>query len=599
RANQLAHRLTKLGVKADTLVGLCLDRSPEMIVALLAILKVGGAYVPFDRQYPKERLQFMREDSEVELLITTGDWKVASIGRLESLPYNQQPASTSPKILQLDRESGLALEPTGNLQTTATAESLAYVIYTSGSTGTPKGAAIPHRAVVRLVRHTNYVTFSSSDVFLQLAPISFDASTFEIWGALLNGATLVLFPPHVPSLEELGRTIETQRITTLWLTAGLFHQMVDHQLASLRGVRQLLAGGDVLSVPHVLKMLRQLPGCQLINGYGPTENTTFTCCHRIPADWTGGRSVPIGRPISNTQVYVLDPNQTPVPAGVPGELFTGGDGLARGYLNRPELNREKFLIRDQRLYRTGDKVRWLPEGHLEFLGRMDQQVKIRGFRVEPGEIEATLAQHPAVREAAVVVRETVGQDRQLVAYVTLQNAALFDAPNLRDHLAAKLPSHMIPAHFVSLPVLPLTPNGKLDARALPAPELDGAQAGAGITSPRDAAEETLCQIWRELLGRNSFGIHDNFFQLGGHSLLVTQMISRIARAFQVELPVRSVFEAPTVAALSEKIQQTAPARSNASAITRRKTSRAEARELLTRIDEFSQAEIESLLARPK
>ncbi len=629
RANQLAHRLRKHGVPPDTLIGLCLDRSPEMIVAMLAILKAGGAYVPLDRNYPKERLEFMLNDAGVRMLITTGrtvgrafqpagsrdfrvpcfstsasttgDWKVAGTGRLESLTCKQ-----AFPILYLDQESELESESRDNPHIATTAENLAYVLYTSGSTGTPKGAAIRHRGVVRLVRNPNYVTFSPDDIFLQLAPISFDASTFEIWGALLNGATLVIHPPEVPSLEELGRNIQAHGITTLWLTAGLFHQMVDHQLANLKSVRQLLAGGDVLSVPHVLKAVRELPGCQLINGYGPTENTTFTCCYRVPSNWAGGRSVPIGRPISNTRVFVLDENLAPVPVGVPGELFIGGDGLAREYLNRPELNREKFLTisfdpsrPNETLYRTGDRVRWLSDGNLEFLGRKDQQVKIRGFRVELGEIEAALKQHPAIREAAVIVRESQTKDRQLAAYVTLQNAADFDAPSLREFLSAKLPGYMVPAHFVSMTALPLTPNGKLDPRALPAPEIETNQADAAVTAPRNVTEETLCQIWSEVLGRNSFGIHDNFFQLGGHSLLITQMISRIARALQVELPVRSVFEAPTIAALAEKIQQSAPIGGAGNTITRRKTGPAQARQLLTRIDDLSEAEVESLLSRQK
>ncbi|HLP75388.1 MAG TPA: amino acid adenylation domain-containing protein [Candidatus Paceibacterota bacterium] len=591
RANQLAHRLRKAGVQTETLVGLCLDRSVEMIIAMLAILKAGGGYVPLDRNYPAERLAFMLRDTALPVLIT--DSQFAS-----TLPRN-----SVRKIIHLDQERGLESEPTGNLPSATTAEDLAYVIYTSGSTGTPKGAAIPHRGVVRLVRGADYATFSPSDVMLQLAPISFDASTFEIWGALLNGATLVIHPPHIPSLEELGRTIESHQITMLWLTAGLFHQIVDHQLASLKSVRQLLAGGDVLSVPQVLRVLRELPDCQLINGYGPTENTTFTCCYRIPADWTGGQSVPIGKPIRNTRVYVLDRHLAPVPVGIPGELFIAGDGLARGYLNRSELNAEKFVRWNhpgvgvtETLYRTGDRVRWLPDGNLEFLGRKDQQVKIRGFRIEPGEVEAVLKQHPGIRDAAIVARESRGQDRQLVAYLTLRDGAVVDEPALREFLNAKLPAYMIPTRFVPLPALPLTPNGKLDTRALPTPESENIIVGA--TSPRNSAEESLCEIWREILGRNSFGVHDNFFHLGGHSLLVTQMVSRIARIFHFELPVRAVFEAPTIASLAERIQRTTPA-APAQKISRRRTATAEAHELLARINELSDAEVESLLSREK
>jgi acyl-coenzyme A synthetase/AMP-(fatty) acid ligase/acyl carrier protein len=474
------------------------------------------------------------------------------------------------------------------------------VIYTSGSTGRPKGAAIPHRGVVRLVRSTNYASFSPDEVFLLLAPVSFDASTFEIWGALLNGAKLVLFPPHTPSLEELGRVVEQHQVSTLWLTAGLFHQMVDQQLHSLRSVRQLLAGGDVLSVPHVQNVLRELPDCQLINGYGPTENTTFTCCYRVPANWPGGKSVPIGKPISNTRAYILDEQFQPVPIGVPGELFIAGDGLAVEYLNRPELNREKFIsisaLDEARLYRTGDRVRWLADGNIEFLGRKDQQVKIRGFRIEAGEIETALVTHPAVQQAAVKAVTTHVGDRQLAAYFTRRTNESIDPALLRTFLESKLPAHMIPSHFVALEKLPLTPNGKVDYRALPSPN-PGTASDQPETPPRNETEETLAKIWRDVLGRNSFGVHDNFFQLGGHSLLAIQIISRIARAFQVELPVRAIFEAPTVAGLADKIRTT-PKTAKEPGIASRRSQRANAKQLLDRIEELSEAEIESLLSRP-
>ncbi|HEU5124959.1 MAG TPA: amino acid adenylation domain-containing protein [Verrucomicrobiae bacterium] len=601
RANRLAHRLQQAGITRESRVGVALERSPEMIVTLLAILKAGGAYVPLDRSYPQERLAFMIADTSVSVIVADAKFSISS----PQHDFGEKLSSPSFILIDLKKEN-LESESSENLSKSSGADNLAYIIFTSGSTGTPKGVAAPHRSIMRLVRNTNYVSISPDDVFLQLAPISFDASTFEIWGALLNGATLAIFPSHTPSLEELGRSIQSHGVTTLWLTAGLFHQMIDLQIDSLKSVRQLLAGGDVLSVPHVQKALRELPNCQLINGYGPTENTTFTCCYRVPKNWHG-KSVPIGKPISNTQVQVLDANLSPVPIGVAGELFISGDGLARGYWNRPELTDEKFLtIRNSeenfqsstaRFYRTGDLVRWLPDGNLEFLGRKDQQVKIRGFRVEPGEIEAALKSHASVRDAVVTVRNRAAQDRQLVAYVIPSDESNFNRGELQRSLQNKLPAYLQPSQIVSLSEFPLTLNGKIDLRALPDPELLTAAASESIVPPRNSAEENLARIWREVLGRNSFGVHDNFFALGGHSLLVTQMISRIAKQFQIELPVRQVFETPTIAGLAMKLTD-APLIQNANtSIPRRQTARAQARQLLNQLDQLSEAEVESFLSR--
>jgi aspartate racemase len=595
QADEFAGRLRGMGVGPDVLVGLCLERFCELMVAMLAILKAGGAYVPLDRTYPHERLQFMVQDTALTVLVTdsdfdTSDFKsVKHVIRLGGAPSTRSASSESSDV-RVERVLGAPK---------TTSENLAYVIYTSGSTGTPKGAAIPHRGIVRLVRNTNYVKFSPEDVFLQLAPVSFDASTFEIWGALLNGAKLVIFPPHVPSLEELGRFIQQHGVTTLWLTAGLFHQMVEHQLGSLKSVRQLLAGGDVLSVAHVTKAALELPDCQIINGYGPTENTTFTTCFRVSADCSGGRSVPIGRPISNTQLYVLDTHLAPVPMGVPGELFIGGDGLARGYLNRPELTVEKFIPnpfnKNQKLYRTGDIVRWLPDGNIEFLGRKDSQVKIRGFRIELGEIETALAQYPAVREAVVIVRDTDNGGRQLVAYVVTKVEARFDGAALRKFLEEKLPTYMVPSGFVAVEQMPLTPNGKVDRRALAALDIKQTAATKTFVAPRNSTETKLAEIWREVLARELIGIHDNFFHLGGHSLLAIQIVSRISKVFQTELPVRDIFETPTIAGLAEKIQRQPSAPIASRNGIGRRTSRAQAAQLLQQMDKLSDAEVETLL----
>jgi amino acid adenylation domain-containing protein len=411
KANQLANYLQNLGVKPEVLVGICLERSPEMIVGLLAILKAGGAYVPLDPDYPAERLAFMLEDTQVPVLLTQQSL-------VEKLPANDA------QSLCLDTEWPTpSRQSEENPTCCTTADNLAYVTYTSGSTGKPKGVCAIHRGVVRLVKGIDYANLSSEETFLQLAPISFDASTFEIWGSLLNGARLALFPSHPLSLKELGQAIRRYQVTTLWLTAGLFHLIVDERIEELKPLCQLLAGGDVLSVPHVQKFLREGGECQLINGYGPTENTTFTLCYRIRGAEQLDNSVPIGHPIANTQVYLLDSHLQPVPLGVRGELYVGGDGLARGYFNRPDLTADKFIPNPfsnepgSRLYKTGDLARYLPDGNIEFLGRLDNQVKIRGFRIELGEIETVLSQHPAVRETVVIDREAVPGDKRLVAYV--------------------------------------------------------------------------------------------------------------------------------------------------------------------------------------
>jgi pristinamycin I synthase-3/4 len=411
RANRLAHRLHELGVGAESRVGLCLERSPELIAGLLGILKAGGAYVPLDPDYPRERLSFMVADSGLRVLVG------------EAAAVRQLPESllAELEVVLLEDSPGFDEDP----PVAAGGDSLAYVMYTSGSTGRPKGVAVPHRAVARLVRDTDFIRLGPEQVFLQFAPVSFDASTLEIWGPLLNGGRLVIPPAHALSLEELGREIECHGVTTLWLTAGLFHQFVENHLDLLRPVRQLLAGGDVLSVAHVRRVLAELPETRLINGYGPTENTTFTCCHSMPAMQGEERletSVPIGRPVAHTWVHLLDSHGQPVPLGVAGELCAGGSGLARGYLGRPDLTAERFVPDPltgggNRVYRTGDLARRLPDGTIEFLGRIDQQVKMRGFRIEPGEIEAHLGEHPAVLHNVVMAREDIPRDKRLVAYV--------------------------------------------------------------------------------------------------------------------------------------------------------------------------------------
>jgi aspartate racemase len=546
RANRLAHYLRGLGVRAEHPVGMWMERSPEVIVALLGILKAGGAYAPFDLMAPPDRIAFMLRDARIDVLLT----QERMVARL--------PAHGA-RAICLDADGpDIATQPDTRLPDESAGDSLAYVMYTSGSTGEPKGVAVTHRGVVRLVRATDYAHLGPDEVILQLAPLSFDASTFEIWGALLNGGRLAVAPPGVVSVDELGALLARHRVTTLWLTAGFFHQVVDQRLEILRPLRQLLAGGDVLSVPHVRRVLAALPGIRLVNGYGPTEGTTFTCCHRIGGEAGLERSVPIGRPIANTRVYVLDRHRQPVPIGVPGELWIAGDGLARGYVDRPELSAERFVTLrladriEERLYQSGDVVRWLADGTLEFLGRQDTQVKLRGFRVELGEVESTLARYPRVRDAVVVVRPGPGGDKRLVAYVVPDGT--LTPRDLRELLRGKLPEYMVPSAFVLLERLPLTSNGKVDRTRLPAPE-ESREPAETASPPRNDEERQLVAIWEEVLGVAGIGTRDNFFDLGGHSLLALRMFVRLEQSLRIRLPIATLFEAPTIEELAAVIRQ--------------------------------------------
>ncbi|HEX6042445.1 condensation domain-containing protein, partial [Longimicrobium sp.] len=416
-----------------------------------------------------------------------------------------------------------------------------------------KGVAVPHRGVVRLARGADYAPLGPGARVAQLSSTAFDAATFEVWGALLNGGTLVVLPPGPLSAGELGAALRAGAVTTLWLTAGLFHRMVDEDLEGLRGLRHLLAGGDVLSPAHVRRVREALPALRLVNGYGPTENTTFTCTHAVVRAPRDGSPVPIGGPVAHTRVFVADVHGAAAPVGVPGELWAGGAGVARGYLGDPALTAARFVPDPfsgrpgARVYRTGDRVRWREDGALEFLGRMDGQVKLRGFRIEPAEVEAALLSYPGVRQARVLAREDTPGERALVAY-TVGDA---DADALRAHLGATLPAYMVPAAFVPLDALPLTPSGKVDARALPAPGYDAGR----YVAPRTEVEQVLAGAWAEVLGRERVGVRDSFFELGGHSLLAMRLISRVRAAFGVELPIRAVFAGPTVEAMAAEVER--------------------------------------------
>jgi amino acid adenylation domain-containing protein len=552
RANQLAHHLRSLGVRPETLVGLCLERSPGLVVGILGILKAGGAYLPLDADYPTQRLQFMLTDANVEFLVTQHELLV------------HLPASDC-QVVCLDTDAAkIQVQPWSNPSLNVGADNLAYVMFTSGSTGQPKGVAIRHASIARLVFGNDYTIFGPDRVFLQLATVSFDASTFELWGALLHGAKLVIAPAGLPDFRQLEEVLKKNRVTTLWLTATLLNQVLEDYPQALSSVVEILTGGEALSVPHICKAQQTLgSNVQLINGYGPTESTTFATCYRIPSHIAPElESIPIGHPIANTQAYVLDKHCRPVPIGVPGELYIGGAGLARGYLNRPELTAERFVPNPfsddphSRLYRTGDLCRWRADGNLEFLGRIDDQVKLRGFRIELGEIEAVLNYHPSVAHTVVVMREDRPGDKRLVAYcVSARNAAL-NVADLTRHLHTRLPDFMVPSVFVPLEALPLMPSGKVNRRLLPAPDNMRPDLANGYVAPRDPFEEQLASVWCDVMGIRSIGIHDDFFAQGGHSLLAVRLMARIESAFGKKLPLATLFEHPTIAHMARILQQT-------------------------------------------
>jgi len=607
RANQLAHRLQALGVGPGVLAGICMERSVEMVVGLLGILKAGGAYVPVDPNYPMERLALVLNDAQTPVLLS-----------------QQHLAETFPRhgaeILCLDSEwETIAQESQENPVSEVITDKLAYVIYTSGSTGRPKGVQVAHRALVNFIT-SSCATFAlePSDRVLQFASISFDTAAEEIFPCLVRGATLVLRTDSM--LDSVSAFLQKCRdwgVTVLDLPTVYWHELTaklsSEHLAIPEQLRLVIIGGEK-ALPDKLAQWQQCVDghVRLLNTYGPTEATV------VATMWESNgtaqvdeslREVPIGRPIPNVQTYVLDKHLNPVPIGVPGELHIGGAGLARGYLNRPELTREKFIPHPfskepgERLYKTGDLARYRPDGNIEFLGRLDYQVKIRGFRVELGEIEAVLGQHPAVRGVAVMAREDIRKegwesenlkskiqnpklDKCLVAYVVSNQQPCPMATELRSFLKEKLPDYMIPSAFVMLDALPLTPNGKTDRRALPAPDQTRPDLEGAFVAPRNPVEEVLAGIWVEVLGFDQVGIHDNFFEIGGHSLLATQVISRVRKSFHVELPLRSLFEKPTIEELAGVITQSQGKGAEQDDLAR----------MLTELEALSDEEAQQLLA---
>jgi amino acid adenylation domain-containing protein len=527
RAKALAVQLRDAGARPGRVVAFALPRGPLAMEVMLASLKCGCAYLPLDPKLPKARLDVLLGIAKPSVLVDA-----EGIARLES------------KATPVD-----SLPPEA-----------AYILFTSGSTGEPKAVCVPHRAVIRLVCDADYVRLDRETRVLQLAPLAFDASTFEIWGPLLNGGTVVIHPEDLPTFDELGRTIAAHAVTGAFLTTALFNQIIATAPQILRPLRELLTGGETASVPHVLRALAELPNTALVHVYGPTETTTFTTSFRIPRDFDpAARRVPIGRPLPSTQVYVLNELGQPQPIGVPGELFIGGEGLAFGYRGDDSLTATRFVSDPfsaqpgARLYRTGDRVRWLADGVLDFIERCDRQVKIHGYRIEPGEIEWVLAQHSAVREVFVTVLGETAGERRLVAYVALQSSHTTDA--LRCFLQERLPQYMVPAQIVALETLPKTPNGKIDRRALPPPRRpDRATRSTGVPA-RSPLEEVLAGIWANVLRRDQVGVQDDFFLSGGDSLLALQLIHQANAAFRLELPVRLLFDEPTVAGQARHIER--------------------------------------------
>ncbi|MCP5107306.1 MAG: amino acid adenylation domain-containing protein, partial [bacterium] len=538
RGGNLAARLRQRGVDSDVPVGLMVERSLEMVVGIIGILKAGGAYLPINPDFPEERKRYMLEDSNAGVLLS----ELSKVSELSELSGNVE-------VIQ-------STQPTH----------LSYIMYTSGSTGIPRGVMVEHRNVVRLVKNTNFVEFRFNDRILQTGALEFDASTFEIWGALLNGLILCLVEKRkILTPRLLKRVMLRYDITTIWMTSPLFNQVVEADIEIFGGLTNLLVGGDILSPSHINRLRERYPGVNIINGYGPTENTTFSTTFLIDGEYEG--SIPIGVPIANSTAYIVDRYGNLQPPKVPGELVVGGDGVARGYLNNPELTNSKFQITNYNApltsagtpgsYKTGDRARWLPDGTIEFLGRIDHQVKIRGFRVELGEIESRLLKIEGVKEAVVIVKAETNREKYLCAYTA---PAGKNAEELKALLSKSLPNYMVPAYFISLEKMPLNPNGKIDRNALPEPETVGRIDAEGYTAPRDELELRLARLWGKLLAVPSVGIYENFFDIGGHSLKALHLLNALQKEFHVKIDFQDIFLYPTIASLSDVIRNSETAR---------------------------------------
>jgi amino acid adenylation domain-containing protein len=541
-SDAIAAMLSERGVGPEEVVALSGERMPEVIAGLIGILKAGAAYLVLDAAQPPARLAHMAGDAGARFLLLQEGSRVDVPDGVEALSIPGPDAVAAPGPC-----------PAGP-------RNLAYLCYTSGSTGLPKAVEVEQRSVLRLVRGADYCDLGSDERIMLTSSLGFDVSTFEVWGAILNGGAVVLPEAAIPSLSDYARTIEEHGVTTAWFSAGLFRHMVDARPDAVARVRQVLAGGDVVSPDHALKLLDAAPGCRIINGYGPTENTTFSVCGPLDRAALLEGTSPIGHPIANSTAYILDDRRRPVPFGVEGDLYVGGDGVARGYRGRPEATAAAFMPDpfqadpEARMYRTGDRARFRPDGRIEFLGRRDGQVKIRGFRVETGEIEAVLRQHDGVRDAVVVARREDGTVRSLGAVIIPAGPVVPAAADLRGFLAARLPDYMIPGDILTVPEFPLNTSGKIDRHALLSLwDARPVEAPPDRVLPRTPVEELLFALWRELLKRDDFGIDDDFFAVGGHSLLVMQLSFRIEEETGLELSNLEVFAHPTIRRLGAQV----------------------------------------------
>jgi amino acid adenylation domain-containing protein len=544
RASQLAEYLIQLGIGPEDTVAIATRRSADLIIATVAILKAGGSYVPLDAGYPASRLRMIVEDASVRVVLANAATAAAFEG-------------TNAKVVVLDRAwkeiEGL---PAIDLPSRTTPESRAYIMYTSGSTGVPKGVEVLHRGIVRLVRNTNYVSFGQNDVFGQISNPAFDASTFEIWGALLNGGSLVILPTEtVLSPGQFASAIREHRISTMFLTASLFSVMAAVEPTAFGTMRFLVVGGDKVDPGAARKVLAAASPEHLVNGYGPTECTTFSVCHWIENVEETANSIPIGRPISNSEAYILDDDLQPVPVGVTGDLYLGGDGLARGYLNRPELTAERFIshpfdtTEGAKLYKTGDRAQFLDDGLIDFLGRKDHQVKFHGFRIELGEIEVALRKYPGVIDAVVVVWQPSENDKRLVGYMAASPEQKIQEAQVRQQLLESLPEYMVPSHVVVLPALPLNAVGKIDRTALPPPNQRAFKDS--VDMPMEYLEGQIAKIWKNTLSLPSVGLDDNFFDLGGTSLTLAFVESQLREITAKSFAVTDLFRYTTIRTLAE------------------------------------------------